>query len=90
MAEWLRRLALELLAPLRCGSGSNPMRDSCQLVTECFVVVVAVFLLLFIHQINNKHFARLISNNVINVIRGQSIVDLSFCLLYSLTHLTPA
>ena len=34
MAEWLRRIALELLARLRCGSGSNPMRVNCQLLTE--------------------------------------------------------
>ena len=34
MAEWLRRLALKLLAPLLCGSGSNPMRGSCQLLAE--------------------------------------------------------
>ena len=27
-------LALKLLAPLLCGSGSNPMRGSCQLLTE--------------------------------------------------------
>ena len=32
MAEWLRRFALKLLAPLRWGS--NPMRGSCQLLTE--------------------------------------------------------
>ena len=36
VAEWLRRLALKLLAPLRCGSSSNPKRGSCQLLTECF------------------------------------------------------
>ena len=34
VAEWLRRLALKLLAPLRCGSGWNPTRDSSQLLTE--------------------------------------------------------
>ena len=34
VAEWLRRLALKLLAPLCCGSGSNPKRRSCQLLTE--------------------------------------------------------
>ena len=32
MAEWLRRLALKLLAPLLWGS--NPMSGSCQLLTE--------------------------------------------------------
>ena len=31
-AEWLRRFALKLLAPLRWDS--NPMRGSCQLITE--------------------------------------------------------
>ena len=25
----------ETTRPLRCGSGSNPMRGSCQLLTEC-------------------------------------------------------
>ena len=34
LAEWFRRLVLKLLAPLRCYSGSNPMRGSCQLLTE--------------------------------------------------------
>ena len=34
MAEWLRCLALKLLAPLRCGLVSNPMSASCQLLTE--------------------------------------------------------
>ena len=34
MAGWLRRLAVKLLAHLRCGSGSNPMIGSCQLLTE--------------------------------------------------------
>ena len=34
VAEWLKRLALKLLAALRCGSGSIPMRRSCQLLTE--------------------------------------------------------
>ena len=33
IAEWLRRIAVKLLAPLRWGSGSNPMRGSCQLLT---------------------------------------------------------
>ena len=32
MAEWLMRLALKLVTPLRWGS--NPMRGSCQLLTE--------------------------------------------------------
>ena len=32
VAEWLRCLTLKLLAPLRWGS--NPMRGSCQLLTE--------------------------------------------------------
>ena len=32
VAEWFGRLALKLLAPLRWGS--NPMRGSCQLLTE--------------------------------------------------------
>ena len=32
VTEWLKRLALKLLAPLRWGS--NPMRGSCQLLTE--------------------------------------------------------
>jgi len=32
VAEWLRRLALKLVAPLRWGS--NPMRGSCQMLTE--------------------------------------------------------
>ena len=32
VAEWLRRLAVKLLAPLRWGS--NPKRGSCQLLTE--------------------------------------------------------
>ena len=34
MTKWIRRLALKLLALLRCGSGSIPMRRSCQLFTE--------------------------------------------------------
>ena len=34
VAVRLRRLALKLLAPLRSGSGSNHMGDSCQLLTE--------------------------------------------------------
>ena len=34
MAEWSRRLAVKLLASIRSGSGSNPMRGSCQLLTE--------------------------------------------------------
>ena len=34
MAEWLRRLALKVHAPFHCGAGWNPMRDSCQLLTE--------------------------------------------------------
>ena len=34
VAKWLRRLALKLLSPLRCGSGTNPMRRSCQLLRE--------------------------------------------------------
>ena len=34
VAEWLKRLALKLLAALRCGSGSIPMRRSCQLLME--------------------------------------------------------
>ena len=32
VTEWLRRLTLKLLAPLRWGS--NPMRGGCQLLTE--------------------------------------------------------
>ena len=32
VADWLRRLALQLRAPIRWGS--NPMRGSCQLLTE--------------------------------------------------------
>ena len=35
-AEWLRRLALKLLAPLVWDS--NPMRGSCQLLTEFLLV----------------------------------------------------
>ena len=34
VVEWLGRLALKLLVPLRFGWGSNPMRGSCQLLTE--------------------------------------------------------
>ena len=34
VVECLRRLAYKLLAPLRRGSGSDPMRGSCQLLTE--------------------------------------------------------
>ena len=34
VAEWRKCLPLKLLAPLHCGSGSNPMRGSCQLLTE--------------------------------------------------------
>ena len=34
MAQWLRRLAFILFVPLLCGSGSNPMRVSCQLLME--------------------------------------------------------
>ena len=34
MVEWIRWLALKLLAPLRCGSGSIPMSRSCSLLTE--------------------------------------------------------
>ena len=33
VTEWLMRLALKLLVPQSCGSGSNPMRGSCQLLT---------------------------------------------------------
>ena len=41
VAEWLKRLALKLLAPLRWGSGSNTMRGSCQLLTEgCWFIAI--------------------------------------------------
>ena len=51
MAERLRRFALRLLASLRRGSGSNPMRGTCicQLLTEgcCFTPGNNVFLQLW-------------------------------------------
>ena len=49
VANWLRHLALQLLAPLRCGSSLNPMRGSCQLITEscCFTLRNNLFLQLW-------------------------------------------
>ena len=59
------RLALKLLAALRCGSGSTPMRGSCQLITEGCWFIPGDNLFLQLWKLTAIYKQKLFNKNVV-------------------------